>query len=227
MSGILNYSQDISKKKDIQSFVDSIRNVKWTDLMHLNLKELYEKRDEFNQKQKLFNGIRYGNDNTKSTLVQDLLTYKGTLSSILKDAINGDTNYTKVSLRISLKDVDKDDNVKSDVIDEILDKNLDYYIYDDSKLDFIELGKYENTTKRLTNRKVEDGPNNTYYVMVPEYYHKFEKQSDRDYIDDSSYYIKKTPNSGGKRKTKKTNTIRKVRHNRRKNRKTIIKKRKN
>jgi hypothetical protein len=59
---------------------------------------------------------------------------------------------------------------------------------------------------------------------------KLDIKSYYSFLKDGDIIYKKkeqTPNGGGKRKSKKSHTIRKVRHNRRKNRKTIVKKRKN
>jgi hypothetical protein len=234
-----NSLTNYDKKEEIKKFVDSIKNVTIDDLKKLTLKELKEKANELNIKEDIFKGLKnsFNLENSRVLLNNNLIRYKNKLSTELL------TRYEKINLTIDPNDPNDKTKFNYNIKEppnmfknEVnlkfrtdiftvngINKEIDYYTYNKDNLNFFKIGKYENSTQRTRyNIKTKIDEN-----VVD---HIFTEIKFSGYLpSNTEFYIEKTqtPNGGGKRKTKKSHTIRKVRHNRRKNRKTIVKKRKN
>jgi hypothetical protein len=214
------------EKDEIKTFVGSIENVHSSDLNKFTTEELEQKAREYIIKENILNGIQNSFVGNEKTIREELYTkikiYKDKLKEeLLTRNEKKDLTIDPENIGPDIKNINETADDKRFIVNSI-DKGINYYIFNKDSLRFENIGQYQNS---IIEKEYDKSKNSDFMVK-----HTFVDRSHYTYLPSyADFYIKnlQTPNGGGKRKSKKSHTIRKVRHNRRKNRKTIVKKRKN
>ena len=198
---------DIGTKNIINNFVNNLNS---SSLEKLSYNDLNNKRIEVDDIIDDLHNTKYFIKDNKVELLNKLREFKVILEKALKKRI--EKEYDIVKLFIKPGDVT------------LIDENVDYFLYVKDGSYLKPLGKFIGTHEIPWNYDVYSTSPSKKDTITN---YNFSNIAETEQIFDDTIIYKKKTTSGGKRKSKKSRTIRKVRHPRRKNRKTMSQKRKN